>query len=473
MTKHLETRDILRTLYATSLTPYVERAFAELRPGKQLHYGHHIRAICDALERVERGDTTRLMILMPPRHLKSHCVSVAFTAWLLGRDPSRRLIAASYGADLAESFGGDVRRLIEAEWHRAVFPSLQLDKRKANAQELRTTRNGGRLATSVGGPLTGKGCNVLIVDDPLKAEDAHSATKRDAVWDWFTGTAMTRLDDQKKGAIILVAQRLHEDDLAGRLMPSGDWEVLSLPAIETRHRRIALTDGATWTREIGDALLPEHMGREEFDRIRREIGNAAFEAQYQQAPTSPGGAIIRPEWFGTYTGNGKRSDYEGILQSWDTAAIPGESNDYSVCTTWGLIGNHIDLLDVHRQQYLYPDLLQAAIKLRQRWKPDLVVVETLGVGQSLKDDLLRLDHRGIRGNYPKGSKVDRMVAQSALLSEGQVRLPQDAFWKENFIGEAAAFPNGKYDDQVDSMSQALFAVRKAPHELRHCSRYKG
>ena len=165
MTQHFETKDVLRTLYATSLTPFVERAFAELRPGHQLHYGHHIRAICHALERVERGETTRLMILMPPRHLKSHCVSVAFTAWLLGRNPARRIAAASYGADLAEKFNRDVRRLLQAPWHRAVFPGLQLDKRKASAQELLTTRNGGRFATSVGGPFTGSGCDVLVVDD--------------------------------------------------------------------------------------------------------------------------------------------------------------------------------------------------------------------------------------------------------------------------------------------------------------------
>ena len=473
MMMRLKISDILCAVYAAELFPFVQRTLSELRPGKDFHYGHHIRAICHALEKMERGETTRLLILMPPRHLKSHCVSVAFTAWMLGRDPSRRIIAASYGADLAETFSAEVRRLLEARWVRGVFPKLHLDKRKANAQALGTTLNGYRLATSVGGPLTGKGCDFLVIDDLMKAEEAASQTKRDAVWEWFIGTAMTRFDNPKIGAAVVVAQRLHEDDLPGRLIQSGDWEVLELPAIETRERLVPLSETVNWERKPGEILLPEHMGEAELERKRREIGNAAFEAQYQQAPSPAGGNLIRPEWFGTYKGSVRRNDFEAIVQSWDTAAVPGESNDYSVCTTWGLIGNYIDLLDVHRQQYLFPDLVQAAMKLRQRWKPNLLVVEAIGIGQSLLQELQRKDHRGVRPNTPRSGKVERMIAQTALLEGGEVRLPDAAPWREAFVAEAAAFPNGKYDDQVDSMSQALFAIRKQRGELRHCSRYKG
>jgi predicted phage terminase large subunit-like protein len=425
------------------------------------------------LERVERGEITRLLILMPPRHLKSHTVSVAFTAWALGRNPARQVSAASYGADLAETFGADVRRLFEASWHRAVFPGLHLDKRKANAHEMRTTENGVRLAPSVGGPFTGKGCEFLIFDDPMKAEDASSQKERDRVWDWFTGTAMTRLNDPKNGAIVVVAQRLHEDDLPGRLIPTGDWEVLELPAIETRDRKVPLGDDVVWARTPGKVLLPEHMGRPELDRIRRQMGSATFEAQYQQAPSPAGGNIIRPEWFRSYQGVPRRSDYEAVLQSWDTAAVPGESNDYSVCTTWGLIGNHIDLLDVHRRQYLYPDLLRVAIDLRRKWKPNLVVIEKATTGLSLKPDLVRKGVTEARWLPPEKGKVERAVAQSEKLASGQVRLPVVTPWKEGFVAEAGGFPNAKYDDQVDSMSQALRALDWQPHELRHCSRYKG
>jgi predicted phage terminase large subunit-like protein len=215
------------------------------------------------------------------------------------------------------------------------------------------------------------------------------------------------------------------------------------------------------------------MDLPELDQRRREVGNAKFEAQYQQAPSAAGGNIIRPEWFGTYQGVPRRSDYEAVLQSWDTAAVPGESNDYSVCTTWGLIGNHIDLLDVHREKYLYPDLVQSAIKFRQKWKPNLIVIEKAVTGMALKPDLVRKGVIEAHWLAPEGGKEDRAVAQSQKLAEKQVRLPVSAPWKEGFVAEAAGFPNSKYDDQVDSMSQALRALDFEPYALRHCSRYKG
>jgi predicted phage terminase large subunit-like protein len=358
-------------------------------------------------------------------------------------------------------------------WNRAVFPELVVDPKKASAQQLLTTQNGGRIATSVGGALTGKGGDILIIDDPSKAEDVASETQREKLWEWFTGTAMTRLDNPKIGAIVVVAQRLHEDDLPGRLIATGQYEVIELPAIEVRDRRIGLPDGRTWVRPKGDILLPDHMDQENLVAKRQEIGSAKFEAQFQQAPVPAGGNIIKPEWFGTYPLGMRRQDYEGIIQSWDPAFVPGESNDYSVCTTWGLIGNYIDLLDVHRAQYLQPDLLRVAAKLREKWKPHLLIVEVVGGGRGVYDHLNQQDRIGIRPHRPKTGKVERMTLQPPKLESGQVRLPQTAPWRECFFAEAAAFPNGKYDDQVDSMSQALFALDCGLHELRHCTRFKG
>jgi len=468
-----QTSDVLRALYRSSLIAYVERSFADLRPGVPFLYGHHIRAICHKLEQVERGELTRLIILMPPRHMKSLCASVVFPAWALGRDPSLRIICMSYGLDLAQSFSRDTRRIIQSELSRNVFPELVLDPMRASATELRTMQNGFRMATSKGGSLTGKGADIEIVDDVSKAEDAASQTRRDSIWDWFTGTAMTRFDKPKAGAMILVAQRLHEDDLPGRLIAAGGWDVLELPAIETRQRFTMLSNDVNWDRKPGKVLLSEHMDLPEFEAKRREIGTRNFEAQYQQSPTPAGGNIIRPEWFGEIPGNLRLSDYEAVIQSWDPAAVPGDSNDYSVCTTWGLIGNQIDLLDVHRRQYLQPDLLRATEKLRQEWKPNLLIVEAVGAGRGVYDHLRRKIPMGIQPHRPKLGKEERMAIQSPKIEGGQVRLPLSASWKEGFLAEVAAFPNGKYDDQVDSMSQALFALDRQMSELRHCSRYKG
>ncbi|WP_165354834.1 phage terminase large subunit [Tropicimonas sp. IMCC6043] len=473
MTAPAKVTDTLRALYRLHLFCFVMRAFSELRPGVPFHYGHHIRAICHKLQQVERGEVKRLLILLPPRHLKSHCVSVAFPVWALGRDPSRRIICMSYGMDLAETFSRESRRLVQAGWTRATFPELILDPLRLAVGEWRTTLNGYRMTTSIGGPLTGKGSDLLILDDPSKAEDVSSETRRDAIWEWFTGTAMTRLDNPKSGAVIVTAQRLHEDDLPGRLIATGDWDVLELPAIETQEREVALGSNAVWTRLVGEVLLPEHMDLEALEAKRREMGMRAFEAQYQQAPTPAGGNIIRPEWFETIPPDLRRSDYEAVIQSWDPAGVPGESNDYSVCTTWGLIGNHIDLLDVHREQHLQPDLLRVAEKLRKMWNPNLLIVEAVGAGRGIYDHLRRQHRRGVRPNTPRLNKVERMSIQSPKLENRFVRLPQCASWKEGFVAECAGFPNATYDDQVDSMSQALFALDKTPGELRHCSRYKG
>ncbi len=465
--------DVLTTLYHYNLYSFAERAFYELNPSTQYHYGHHIRAICHKLERVFLGKTKRLLILMPPRHLKSHCATVAFPAWAMGRDPTMRIVTISYGASLAQTFSWQSRQLMQTQWYRSVFPELEIDPSKASVEELITTKSGFRLSTSVGGALTGKGGDILIIDDPMKADEVFSETMREANWKWFNSTALTRLNSPKEGAIIVVAQRLHEDDLAGRLIATGDWDVLELPAIETRDQEVPLSSKATWCRALGDVLLPEHMGQEALDQYRRSMGSRAFAAQYQQAPTPEGGSIIRPEWFGTIPSDARLFDYEAIVQSWDPAAVPGESNDYSVCTTWGLVGNYIDLLDVHRRQYLQPDLLKAAIKLHQKWKPNLIVVESVGVGRGVYDHLNRRLRKGVRANGSNINKVERMAIQSPKIEQGFVRLPANASWKESFIAEAAAFPNGKYDDQVDSMSQALFVFDKPRHELRHCSRFKG
>lgn len=473
MTIRTKPSEILIALYRSSLIAYVLRAFDELRPGVTLHYGHHVRAICHKLEQVERGDLKRLIILMPPRHLKSVCASIVFPAWVMGRNPAARIICMSYGLELAQKFSRDTRRIIKSDLSRAVFPELVLDPRRSSAEEMRTTLNGFRRATSSGGPITGDGGDILIADDVSKAEDVASELQRDKVFDWWTGTVMTRFDNPKSGSVILVAQRLHEDDLPGRLIAAGGWDVLEMPAIETNDRLIPLADNVNWRRTKGKVLLPAHMDVPELEEKRREIGTRNFETQYQQAPTPAGGGIIRPEWFGTVPLGTRRSDYEAVIQSWDPAAVPGESNDYSVCTTWGLLGNQVDLLDVHRQQYLQPDLLRAAAKLRQQWKPALLIVEAIGVGRGVYDHLYRQDRTGLRPNTPNHGKVERMSQQSPKIEGGQVRLPQSAPWREQFMAEVAAFPNGKYDDQVDSMSQALYALDRRLHELRHCSRFKG
>ena len=223
-------RAVLDTLLQTSLTSFVEQAFYSLNPGQVFLCDYHVRAISYHLECVERGELRRLAIALPPRHLKSHCASVAFPAWVLGREPTKRIIAASYSADLAQGFSRQTRKIMEQPWFRRVFPRTVFDPRRTTVDEIRTTRHGFRIATSVGGALTGKGGNILIVDDPLKAGESCSEAARASARDWFTTTLSTRLDNPKTDAIVLVAQRLHVDDLIGLAIEQGGWTILELPA---------------------------------------------------------------------------------------------------------------------------------------------------------------------------------------------------------------------------------------------------
>ncbi|CUJ83053.1 Transposase [Ruegeria denitrificans] len=465
--------DVHRILISARLRAFLGRAFRFLNPGKSLSSAHYVRAMCFQLERVARGEVRRLIIELPPRHLKSITASVSFPAWILGRDPTKRVVCVSYSNDLAYSFSNKCRQLMQETFYRSIFPAMQFDPQKNAVSEYHTTKHGFRLATSMGGTLTGKGGDIVILDDVMKAQDTHSQAARDTVFQTYQDTIATRLDDPKTGSIILVGQRLHEDDLIGRLKQTGNWEVLSLPAIALQDEFIDLELGINFKRCKGDPLDPDRLGLDELSLIRAEIGMLAFEAEYQQQPVLPGGNLIRLEWFKTYEKPLPRGQYEAIIQSWDTAALPGESNDHSVCTTWGLIGQNVDLLHVHREQHNYPELLATALKLRLDWKPDLIIVEKATTGFALKPDLVKAGARETFWMTPERGKVERMVAQSAKIEQGQVRLPQIAYWLEAFKAEVKAFPNGKYDDQVDSLSQLLRALDMRHHTVRHCSRFKG
>jgi predicted phage terminase large subunit-like protein len=306
----------------------------------------------------------------------------------------------------------------------------------------------------------------------MKAEDAPSETMRDKVHDWFKGTMSSRLNNPRTGSIVLLAQRLHVDDLVGRLAQTGDWELLNLPARAIQPEVHEMGDGAIWRRATGGLLHPERLGEEELDSIRRELGSAAYEAQYQQSPVLPGGNLVKTNWFRTYKGARRSSDYEAVLQSWDTASVPGINNDYSVCTTWGLINEQVDLLHVHRAQHDYPDLLREARAQRKKWRPSLIVVEQAGVGIALGNELWRDGLRDVQALAPKENKVERMSVQCAKLEQGQVGVPEHAPWLEAYLQEMGAFPNSKFDDQVDSTSQALLTLDKRPLQLRHISRCK-
>ena len=437
------------------LSSFIRKSFQTILPATPYLPNWHVQAIVHQLMRVQRGEISRLLINQPPRSLKSICVSVAYVAWLLGHDPSRRVIVASYSNEFAAELHRQFRVVIDAAWYRAVFPGTR--PARDTGTELVTTAGGSRYATSVGGALTGRGADLIIVDDPLKAEEAMSEAARKRVIDWYGGTLVSRLNDKETGSIVVVMQRLHENDLAGDLLDKGGWEHLDLPSIAVDDSVIPLCHGKQMTRRIGDILHPERESKDTLDRIKAEISSLMFSAQYQQRPVPVEGNLIRRDWFRHYD-HLPQDSAKRIVQSWDIAMMTGDANDYSVCTTWWIIKADYYLVDVFRARLQYPDLRRKLARLAEKHGAGTILVENAGPGMALLQDLWRDPSRGLPrpiGRKPEGSKVERMVAQSAKIENGHTHLPKEADWLDIFLHELLAFPTGRYNDQVDSVSQFL------------------
>jgi hypothetical protein len=353
-----ETR-LLEALLRNDFRAFVHKVFATLSPGQAYVPTWHVEAIAWQLERVRRGEVRRLIINMPPRSLKSIAASVAFPAFVLGHDPSRRIICVSYSGDLAKKHANDFRAVLESRWYRSAFPSTRIGPFKNSETEIELTARGFRLATSVGGTLTGRGGEIIVIDDPLKPDDALSEPKRSAANQWFMNTLLSRLDDKRTGAIVVVMQRVHVDDLTGFLLGQSDeWDVLSLPAVAYFDEIIPLSAEHTYRRRSGEALSPEREPLHVLDALKLQIGGDAFSAQYQQAPAPPGGAMVKRNWIVRYKELPPVSDHLTTLQSWDTASKGGPDNDWSVCTTWIVTRKkHWYLIDVWRQRVDYPTLM--------------------------------------------------------------------------------------------------------------------
>ena len=455
---------VLNAVLRRDLVAFVQKVFGMVSPGDRLSPNWHIEAICYELEKVVRGETKRLIITIPPRHLKSICASVTLPAWVLGHDPTRKIICVSYAQELAVKHGNDCRAVMASDWYCRVFPGTKIDAAKNTETEFMTTQRGSRLSTSVGGVLTGRGGNMIIIDDPLKPADAMSDAARARHIEWYSTTLISRLDNKEEDVIIVVMQRLHQGDLVGHLLQQQGWRHLNLPAIAEIEQQIEIAPGEYHTRQIGDLLHPARESRELLDNIKQGMGSATFSAQYQQAPVPPGGNMIDWNWFKFYDPNSMRN-FEEIVISWDTAMKNTELSDYSVGTVWGIWCGLYYLLDLVRVRFDYPALRHKIVELYHQWERPTLLIEDAGSGTSLISDLRDLKIRAIPIK-PEGDKIVRMSAQSAKIEAGEVCLPRHANWLEDLRTEILAFPYGLYDDQVDSVSQALRYMSQPRKMLR-------
>lgn len=448
-------RQALYALLRADFPSFVRKVFTTVNPGAAFVDNWHILALCQQMLAVQDGKCRRLVVNLPPRSLKSLIVSVAFPAWVLGHKPTSRIIVASYSDDLTRRLARDFRLVLEAGWYQAIFPGTRIDRRKNTEAEVATTRGGGRYATSVGGTLTGRGGDIIIIDDPIKSADADSEVERRRVNEWFDSTVISRLDNPARGAIAVVMQRVHEDDLSGHLLQKGNWQHLRIPAIATEPAHILIGDEKGHKRQVGDLLEPNRMSAAHLDEARLTLGSRQFQAQYQQDPVPAEGNLFKMAWLRRYDEVPDRQPADTVVQSWDTASKIGSGNDYSVCTTWLLRKGIYFLLQVHRGQWEFPDLLRRVRSHATDHGASTILIEDANSGAALLQSLKHQGGLNVIGIKAQLGKQDRAAQQTAVFEAERVLLPRDAPWLAMFEAELLGFPNARYDDQVDSVVQFL------------------
>lgn len=437
------------------LCAFIHRSFLELEQA-EFHLNWHIEVLAAKLEDVQLGRCKRLIVNVPPRHLKSHAISIAFVAWLLGHDSAKKILSVTYAQDLSDNLARRSRTLMTSTFYEALFDT-RLSKGREAVSDFETTAGGNRLSTSIGGMLTGRGADVIIIDDPLKADDALSDTRRRAVNDWYDNTLRSRLNNQEAGAIIIVMQRLHADDLVAHVQQNEKWDVLSFPAIAERDETydISTPYGRNIFRRRPDEILqPALLSATTLETYRRAMTEYNFTSQYQQNPQPPAGIIVKRDWLKFYVPGDITFDL--TLQSWDTANKDSELANFSVCTTWGKKDDCFYLLNVFRRKLNFPQLKRAVYDQADLYHTDVVLVEDKASGTSLIQEL-RADGFSIVEAAPSldGDKIMRLHAQTAKIEGGFVLFPKEAPWLDAYIHELVNFPNAKNDDQVDSTVYAL------------------
>ena len=416
--------------------------------------GAHHKIISDKLEGIATGKLKRLIVNMPPRHTKSEFASYLFPAWMIGRKPTMKIIQATHTTELAVSFGRKVKNLLERDDYKEIFPDANLSADSKASGRWDTKAGGMYYAVGVGSNLAGRGGDLIVIDDPHSEQTAMSNSGFEDAWEWYTGGPRQRL--QPGGAIVLVQTRWSQKDMTGQLIKSmakdplaDQWEVIELPAIMPS----------------GSACWPEYWSLPDLESVKASIPPSKWNAQYQQNPTGEDNAIIPRSWWKRWK---KKNvpDLKYVIQSYDTAFTKRETSDYSAITTWGVFSPEeggppgLILLDSKKGRWDFPELKGIALEEYEYWDPDTVIVEAKASGLPLTHELRNTGIPVVNFTPSKGNdKVSRVHSVSPLFEAGMVWAPEETFADE-MIEEVAAFPNGEYDDLVDSMTQALMRYRQ-------------
>jgi len=468
-----------------SLKEFVIQAWHVLEPSTEFVDGMHIDAICSHLQAVTEGRIGSLIINVPPGHAKSLLTAVFWPAWVWIDNPQTRWLFASYNTSLSVRDSLRCRRLIESEWYQLNWGDrYQLTSDQNQKHRFENDRTGYRIATSVGGSATGERADVVVVDDPHSVDQAESDAERRTAVEWFNGTMSTRLNDFATGHKIVVQQRLHEADVTGDLLEKGGFELLCLPAEFEPDRRCRTSIGWTDPRvETGDLLWPEKVTAAHLEGLKVSLGSYRYAGQYQQRPAPAEGGIFNRRWWRYWRPahmdlpavpvrmpDGRvlniqavpvPAEFDTVIQSWDMAFKDKATSDYVVGQVWGTKGADRFLLDQRRARMDMPATKEAVRALTERWpKAAAKLVEDKANGPAVIQEL-KHDIGGLIEVTPEGGKIARAHAVSPVAESGNVYLPHPAVapWVEALIEEAAAFPNGRHDDQVDALTQALNRLR--------------
>lgn len=474
MTTQQNEKEFFNALLRSDFKSFVIKVFNEVSPNSTYLDNWHVDSICNELIDVMEGRQKRLIINIPPRYMKSIICTVALPAFILGHNPKASIIAVSYSDDLSTKLASDCKRVIESQWYQEIFPATKLSKKSIG--DFETTRGGGRYATSINGTLTGRGADYIIIDDPIKPQDTFSDTVRDKTNEWYGSTLYSRLNNKNEGKIVVIMQRLHEDDLTGYLLNSDhSFKLLKIQALAEQDEVWVIKDRfrnreRIIIREKSEPLHPQREDLQKLLQAKEQMGSYNFAGQYQQNPAPLEGGIIKEAYLKYYNSaelfkaiQDGTLRIKSVIQSWDTANKIEKCNDYSACVTIlkDFSGTSY-VVNVYRKKLEFPDLIKIAAQMykdaKNQFKRSIkILVEDQASGTSLIQSL-RKDHNiyGVKEIKPEHDKKSRLLAVSHLIENGKCLFPDDEpHWWADFKQELLRFPNVKHDDQCDALSQAL------------------
>jgi|SRR5262245_30012962 len=450
-----------KKLIQTEFLAFAMKAFAYLNKGRSLGQDKYLKLLAERLARVAAGETKRLVVSLPPRHFKTFMGSICLPAWILAHNPSAKIVLLTYGQDLADKNAYAIRQILRSEWFQQAFQT-RIKKDRAKLVDFITTDGGGVRSLSIEGGVTGLGADYIIIDDPIEIKDCDNTKRLKRVNELFDNEIQTRLDNPKKGCIVIIAHRISENDLPGHLLQKNGWKQLKLPLIATYRRKYDLGDGRVWIRKKGELLRRDAFTKRDIQRLR-DSKQPGFETLQQQNPGGSDRLRIKAEYFSTFPSAELQLRELPVVLSVDPGQKDGPKNSFTVIQAWcPKDGVHL-LLDQWREQATCRESRKAVRQFIRKYRPSVVLMEATANGPSLHSDIKPQNGMELVEITPVGDKVERLREHRHTIRRGLVQLPQGAPWYDEFISEATQFPYGPFDDQMDALSQYLNWIADHPN----------